>query len=156
VAARSDLLRRQQALGVDSLQDSSGMTAARMGENPKGFFLLFISHIGSATGGLRSPRAAESAAAHDSSYSTSRRASPRGLGYFYLTTWEAASLKSISGHISSRRPFNSRGSTRLKARGLRATCPSVFSLRIFWDFLAKISDGPSARARGLRLGGYST
>jgi hypothetical protein len=42
---------------------------------------------------------ADSAAARDPSYSTSRRASPRGLGYFYSTTWEAASLKSISGHI---------------------------------------------------------
>jgi hypothetical protein len=30
-----------------------------------------------------------------------------------------------------------------------------FSFRIFRDFLAKISDGPSARARGSRLGGYS-
>jgi hypothetical protein len=50
-------------------------------------------------GGWISPRAADSAAVHDPSYSTSRRASPRGLGYFYSTTWEAASLKSISGHI---------------------------------------------------------
>jgi hypothetical protein len=31
---------------------------------------------------------------------------------------------------------------------IRATCPSVFPLRIFRDFLAKTSDGPSARACG--------
>jgi hypothetical protein len=46
-----------------------------------------------------SPRSADSAAACDPSYSTSRRASPRGLGYFYSTTWEATRVKSISGHI---------------------------------------------------------
>ena len=49
-------------------------------------------------------RSADSAAARDSSYSTSRRASPRGLGYFYSTTWDAASLKSISGHILQEDP----------------------------------------------------
>jgi hypothetical protein len=38
-------------------------------------------------------------AKRDPSYSTSQRTSPRGLGYFYSTTWEVASLKSISGHI---------------------------------------------------------
>jgi hypothetical protein len=68
-------------------------------KNPKGFCLLFISQTGSATGGWISPHAADSAAVRDSLYSTSRRASPRGLGYLYSTTWEAASLKSISGHI---------------------------------------------------------
>jgi hypothetical protein len=46
-----------------------------------------------------SPRSADSAAARDPSTSTSRRASPRGLGYFYSTSWEAARFKSISGHI---------------------------------------------------------
>jgi hypothetical protein len=46
-----------------------------------------------------SPRSADSAAARDSSYFTSRRASPRGLGYFCSTTWEATRLRSISGHI---------------------------------------------------------
>jgi hypothetical protein len=46
-----------------------------------------------------SPRSADSAAARDPSYSTSRRASPRALGYFYSTTWEATRLRSISGHI---------------------------------------------------------
>jgi hypothetical protein len=50
-------------------------------------------------GRLDSPCAADSAAVRDSSYSTSRHASPRGLGYSYSTTWEAACLKSISGHI---------------------------------------------------------
>jgi hypothetical protein len=40
---------------------------------------------------------ADSAAACDPSYSTSRRASPRGLGYFYSTTWAAARLRSDSG-----------------------------------------------------------
>jgi hypothetical protein len=44
-------------------------------------------------------RSADSAAARDASYSTSRRASPRGLGYLYSTTWEATRLRSISGHI---------------------------------------------------------
>jgi hypothetical protein len=33
----TDPLRRQQALVVDFLQDADEMTAARMGENPKGF-----------------------------------------------------------------------------------------------------------------------
>jgi hypothetical protein len=56
---------------------------------------------------------------------------------------------------SSRRPFNSRGSTRLKARGLRATCPSVFSLRIFRIFLPRLQMDPQLepaaqpKARGL-------
>jgi hypothetical protein len=51
------------------------------------------------TAGCISPRSADSAAACDSSYSTSRRASPRGLGYFYSTSWEATRFRSISGHI---------------------------------------------------------
>jgi hypothetical protein len=34
---RTDLLRRQQALVVDFLQDADETTAAQMGENPKGF-----------------------------------------------------------------------------------------------------------------------
>jgi hypothetical protein len=38
-------------------------------------------------------------AARDSLYSTSRHASPRGLGYLYSTTWEETRLRSISGHI---------------------------------------------------------
>jgi hypothetical protein len=46
-----------------------------------------------------SPRSADSAAARDPSHSTSRRASPRGLGYLYSTTWEATRFRSISGHI---------------------------------------------------------
>jgi hypothetical protein len=47
----------------------------------------------------KSPRSADSAAARDPSHSTSRRASTRGLGYFYSITWEATRLRSISGHI---------------------------------------------------------
>jgi hypothetical protein len=49
--------------------------------------------------GWISPRSADTAAARDPSYSTSRRASPRGLGYDYSTTWEATRYRSISGHI---------------------------------------------------------
>jgi hypothetical protein len=44
-------------------------------------------------------RSADLAAARESSTSISRRASPRGLGYFYSITWEATRLRSISGHI---------------------------------------------------------
>jgi hypothetical protein len=42
---------------------------------------------------------ADSAAARDLSTSTSRRASPLGLGYLYSTTWEATRLRSIPEHI---------------------------------------------------------
>jgi hypothetical protein len=47
---------------------------------------------------------ADSAAARVPSNSTSRRASPRGLDYFYSTTWEAATIKSISGHFLQEDP----------------------------------------------------
>jgi hypothetical protein len=60
--------------------DGYGMATARMGEKPEGFWLLFISQTGSATGGWISARAADSAAVRDPLYSTSRRASPRRLG----------------------------------------------------------------------------
>jgi hypothetical protein len=60
-------------------------------------------------------RSADSAAARDLSNSTSRRVSPRGLGYFYSTSWEAARFKSISGHIlqddpSIREKYSTQGS----------------------------------------------
>jgi hypothetical protein len=51
------------------------------------------------TAGWISLRAANSAAAPDPSTSTSRRASSRGLDYFYSTSWVATRLKSNSGHI---------------------------------------------------------
>jgi hypothetical protein len=82
-----------------STSDRIEMTTAQMGENPKGFWLLFISQTGPPTARSTSPHSADSAAARDPSYSTSRRASPRGLGYFYSTTWEETRLRSISGHI---------------------------------------------------------
>jgi hypothetical protein len=94
-----DLLRRQRALGADLPQMETKWLQLEWVKNPKGFWLLFISQTGSATAGWLSSRAADSAARRDPSYSTSRRASPRGLGYFYSTTWEAPSLKSISEHI---------------------------------------------------------
>jgi hypothetical protein len=49
--------------------------------------------------GWISSRSVDSAAARDSSTSTSRRSSARGLDYFHSTTWEATRLRSISGHI---------------------------------------------------------
>jgi hypothetical protein len=106
--------------------------------------------------GWISLRPADSAAARDSSYSTSRRASPQGLGYLYSTTWEATRLRSISGHILQDDPFNSRGSTRFKARGLRVTCPLVFSQ----DFSGYSCQNfrwtlSQSLQLNLRLGGYS-
>jgi hypothetical protein len=77
----------------------------------------------------------------DSSASTSRRASPRGLGYFYSTTWEATRLKSISRH-------NLQDDTSIREEVLDSrlggSVPLVlrFFLRIFWDILAKTSYGP--------------
>jgi hypothetical protein len=58
-----------------------------------------MSQCGPATAGWISLRSVDSAAARDLSNSTSRCASPRGLGYFYSTSWEAARLKSILRHI---------------------------------------------------------
>jgi hypothetical protein len=112
-----------------------------------------MSQISSVTGGWISPRAADSAAERDSSNSTSRRASPRGLGYFYSTIWEAASLKSISGHILQEEPsireevLDSRlgGSV---PRVLRFFSPdfSGFSCQ---DFRWTPSQSPRLEARGL-------
>jgi hypothetical protein len=50
------------------------------------------------TAGWISLHMADSAAVPDSSTSTSRRASSRGLSYFYSTSWVATRLKSNSGH----------------------------------------------------------
>jgi hypothetical protein len=70
----------------------------------------------------------------DSSASGTRYSPSRGLSYIRLIQWVTTTLKIHSGHLlQSRGPFNSRGSTRLKAQGLRATCPSVFSP----DFMGK-------------------
>jgi hypothetical protein len=49
--------------------------------------------------GWISLRSADSTDARDPSTSTSRRTTPRGLGYFYSTSWGAERLKSNSGHI---------------------------------------------------------
>jgi hypothetical protein len=58
-----------------------------------------------------SPRSADSAAARDPSTSTSRCASPRGLSYFYSTSWEATRFKSISGHtLQFERKYSTQGS----------------------------------------------
>jgi hypothetical protein len=94
--------------------------------------------------GWISLRTADSAAVRDLSTSTSRRASPRGLGYSNSTSWEAATLKSISGHILQDDP--SIQEEVLDSR-LGGSVPRVlrFFLRIFRDILAKTSDGPSAR-----------
>jgi hypothetical protein len=97
---------------------------------------------------------ADSAAARDSSTSTSRRASPGGLGYFYSITWEATRLRSISGHILQDDP--SIREEVLDSR-LRGSVPRVlqFFLQIFRDFLAKLQMDPQPesatqpKARGL-------
>jgi hypothetical protein len=131
--------------GSESGQDLFEMATTAMGGVPKGFWFLFISQNGPPTARRISPRSADSAAARDPSYSTSRRASPRGLGYFYFTTWEATRLRSISGHILQDDP--SIREEVLDSR-LGGSVPRVlrFFLRIFQDILAKTSDGPSARA----------
>jgi hypothetical protein len=94
--------------------------------------------------GWISLRSADSAAARDSPTSTSRRASPRGLGYLYCISWEATRLRSISRHILQDDP--SIREEVLDSR-LGGFVPRVlrFFLRIFRDILAKTSDGPSAR-----------
>jgi hypothetical protein len=86
----------------------------------------------------------DSAAAPDSSTSTSRRASSRGLGYFYSPFWVAKRLKSNSGHILQDDPsiLEEVLDSRL---GGSVPCVLRFFLWIFRDILAKTSDGPSAR-----------
>jgi hypothetical protein len=91
---------------------------------------------------------ADSAAAPDPSTSASRRASSRGLSYFYSTSWVATRFKSNSGHILQDDP-----SIREEVLDTRlgGSVPRVlrFFLRIFWDNLARTSDGPSARVYNL-------
>jgi hypothetical protein len=96
------------------------------------------------TAGWISFQTADSAAAPDSSTSTSRCASSRGLGYFYLTSWVATRFKSNSGHILQDDP--SIREEVLNSR-LGGSVPRVlrFFLRILRDILAKTSNGPSAR-----------
>jgi hypothetical protein len=147
LAARSDLhfsQRRRRALAVIFGQDVLGIATTAWGEKPQGLWLLFISQRGPPTAGWISLRSADSAAACDSSTSTSRRASSRGLGYFYSTTWEATRLRSISGHMLQDDP--SIREELLDSR-LGGSVPRVlrFFLRIFRDILAKTSDGPSTR-----------
>jgi hypothetical protein len=94
--------------------------------------------------GWISLRSADSAAAPDSSTSTSRRASSRGLGYVYSTSWVATRLKNNSGHILQDDP--SIREEVLDSR-LGGSLPRVlrFFFQIFRDILAKTPDGPSAR-----------
>jgi hypothetical protein len=68
-------------------------------KNPKGFGSIYKSIVAPPTAGWISFQMANSAAAPDSSTSTSRRTSSRGLGYFYSTSWVAAGFKSNSRHI---------------------------------------------------------
>jgi hypothetical protein len=87
---------------------------------------------------------ADSVAAPESSTSTSRRASSRGLGYFYSISRVATRLTSNSGHILQNYP--SIREEVLDSR-LGGSVPRVlrFFLLILRDILAKTSDGPSAR-----------
>jgi hypothetical protein len=74
LVARSDLhftQRRRRALVVVPGQDVFGMATAAWGEKPLGIWLLFISQRGPPTAGWISLRSADSAAARDSSSSTS-------------------------------------------------------------------------------------
>jgi hypothetical protein len=106
-------------------------------------------------GGWISPRAANSAAARDSSYSTSRRASPRGLGYSYSTTWEAANLKSISGHILQEDPSIREEVLDSRLRGSVPRVLRFFLSRFFGIFLPRFQMDPQPepaaqpKARGL-------
>jgi hypothetical protein len=128
-----------------------------MGGKPEGFWLLFISQNGPPTAGRISLRSADSVAARDSSYSTSRRASPPGLDYFYSITWEATRLRSISGHILQDDPsireevLDSRlgGSV---PRVLRFFLSPDFSGYSCQDFRWALSQSLQLN---LRLGGYS-
>jgi hypothetical protein len=96
------------------------------------------------TAGWISLRSADSAAAPDSSTSTSRRASSQGLGYFYSTSWVETRLKSTSGHILQDDP-SIREEVLDSRLGGSVPCVLQFFLRILRDILAKTSDGPSAR-----------
>jgi hypothetical protein len=99
-------------------------------------------------------RSADSAAARDLSTSTSRRASPRGLGYFYSTSWGATRLKSISEHILQDDPSIREEVLDSRLGGSVPRVPRFF-LRIFGIFLPKLQINPQLesttqpKARGL-------
>jgi hypothetical protein len=79
----------------------------------------------------------------DSSYSSSRRSQSRGLGYDWRIQWATPNQDPTQDTFHSQiDPSIREKSTRLKARGLCATCPSVFSLN-FWDKIGRTSDWPS-------------
>jgi hypothetical protein len=113
-------------------------------KNPKVLASIYKSTAAPPMAGWISLRSADSATAPDSSTSTSRRASSRGLVYFYSTSWVAKRLKSNSGHILQDDP--SIREEVLDSR-LGGSVPRVlrFFLQILRDILAKTSDGPSAR-----------
>jgi hypothetical protein len=99
-------------------------------------------------------RSADSAAARDSSYSTSRRASPRGLGYFYSTTWEATRLRIISGHmLKMTLQFKRKYSTQ----GSGAPCHVSFGFLDFSGYSCQNFRWTLSQSLrlNLRLGGYS-
>jgi hypothetical protein len=107
------------------------------------------------TVGWISLRSADSAAVPDSSTSTSRHASSRGLVYFYSTSWIAIKLKSNSRHILQDDP--SIREEVLDSR-LGGSVPRV--LRFFLSgfneiFLPKLQMDPQQSLQlNLRLGGY--
>jgi hypothetical protein len=84
-AVRLDLrstLRWQCALAVDFRHDLFGMAASAWGEKTLRVSApIYMSMGGSSTAGQISLQTADSAAAPDPSTSSSRCASPRGLGY---------------------------------------------------------------------------
>jgi hypothetical protein len=104
--------------------------------------------------GWISLRSGDSAAAPDTSTSTSRRASSRGLGYFYSPSWVATRLKSNSGHI-----FQADPSIREEVLDSRLGAPCHVSFgffsKFFGIFLPKLEMDPQPestsqpKARGL-------
>jgi hypothetical protein len=106
------------------------------------------------TAGWISLQTADSTAAPDSSTSTSRRASSRGLGYFYSTSWVAARFKCNSGHILQDDP-----SIREEVLDSRLGAPCHVSFGFFFGFcrifLPKLQMDPQPefttqpKARGL-------
>jgi hypothetical protein len=105
--------------------------------------------------GWISPHVADSAAKRDPSYSTSRRASPRGLCYFYSTTWEAASLKSISRHILQDDPLIREEVLDSRLGGSVPRVLRFFLFKFFGIFLPRLQMDPQPelaaqpQARGL-------
>jgi hypothetical protein len=155
VAARLDLQRRRSALKETMGKIYSKWLQQQWVENPKGFWLLFISQNGPPTAGWISPCSADSAAARDSSYSTSRRTSPRGLGYVYSTTWEATRLRSISGHILQDDPSIREEVLDSRLGGSVPRVLRFFLSRFFGIFLPRLQMDPQPesatqpKARGL-------